>query len=135
MKVKTQSIILAVVIGLFLLLNIVSSQTVSKLFYEFSAGKKEAAVEFLKRIKDESFFDRYFLEVSGFYQENLEEEVYKEARERQRKIQELEEVLKLNPKARDALYSLYLLYLERGDVETANSYLNQAKEIDPETKN
>src|SRR3990167_8899629 len=116
---KFQNILLISLIGFFLILNIVSSQSISRLFFDFSVGKRDAAVDFLKRIKDEDYFPRFYSGVAGFFQENLEEEVYAEARERQRKIQELEEILKLNPKARDAHYSLYILYLQEGDANTA----------------
>ncbi len=155
---KTQSIIPATLIGLFLLLNIVSSQTVSKLFFDFSTGKREAALEFLKRIQKEAYFPRFYSGVAGFFQENLEDEVFSETRKRQRKIKELAEILKQNPKARDALFSLYIelrpvvgfallpgfsarsrrrerhlwpIICSEGETKTADIYLRQAKEIDP----
>ncbi len=131
---KAQNLILILLTGIFILLNIISSQTVSRLFFDFSTGKREAAVEFLKRIKDEDYFPRLYSGVAGFFGENLEDEVYAETLGRQRKIQELEEILILNPKALDALYSLYVLYLQEGETTVAKEYLKQAQQIDPEIK-
>ena len=49
-------------------------------------------------------------------------------------INNLEQQLIINPKARDILYSLYQLYLAEGDKNKAGEYLKRTKDVDPTLK-
>lgn len=131
---KTKTLLIYGAILIFILLNILSSQTVSSLFFGFSQGKKEESVDFLKKVREEVYFPGLFDRISGYFNEDLNDEVYSETLQRQSKIQELLALLSRNPKARDVLYNLHVLYLLEGEEEIAQDYLKRAQEVDPEIK-
>lgn len=60
-----------------------------------------------------------------------EDEVYADQRARRSMITQLESVLEKNPHSRDVLYALARLYEQEGNLAQAETYLNQAKELDP----
>jgi len=72
--------------------------------------------------------------LSGVYKNGFEQEIFWEERDRNQKIKKFEQILQKNLNARDVLYGLYELYLEKGDNLTAEKYLRQAKEVDPTLK-
>lgn len=119
----------------FLFLNILSSQTVSPLYFNFIDEKKAAAVSFLIKIKQLREFSALFSEYKNIYGPSLENEVFAEDRKRREDIQRLESLLEKNPKSRDILYSLYVLYKEDNNDKKAQEYLKRAKDIDPMIKN
>jgi Tfp pilus assembly protein PilF len=61
-----------------------------------------------------------------------EGEIYADERTNRELITTLEEVLVVNPKSRDVLYSLALLYDKNGDELQSAEYLRQARAVDPE---
>ena len=60
--------------------------------------------------------------------------VPKKDKKRKETMAEFESLLQKNPKSRDLLYNLYLLYNEDGNKIKAEEYLKKAKEIDPTVK-
>ena len=120
---------------LFILLNIFSSQLISPLYYRIVKEDKSAVVSFLSKTKNlPAFF--LFLEMSkNIYGNSLEQEVFAEDNKRKEMIAKFESFLEKNPKSRDLLYNLYLLYKEGGDGIKAEEYLKRAKEIDPLIEN
>ncbi len=117
------------VLFLFLATNILFAVSLPDLDTVMS-GKKEDVVHFMKRARTLTPFRKLFPEIKSTFVEN-ELEVYKDDRDRRTLILKLEEALKVNPKSRDVLYSLYLLYDKSGDAEKAALYLQQAQEVDP----
>jgi tetratricopeptide (TPR) repeat protein len=114
----------------FLLLNILFSQQIPLLSTPFLEEQNDAVITFLKLSKDKLYFQRILPEMRGLFQTHTEE-IYADEKQRKELIQKLEGLLAQNPQSRDVLYSLYLLYQKNGDETTAQSYLQQAKSIDP----
>jgi len=118
-------------LSLVLLSNIVVSQTTHPLYFQIINDDKKAVVEFLKKIKPIAEFPYFFEMSKKIYGEEIEKDVFAETWERKAMIIKLEQLLVKNPKARDVLYGLYLLYHKEGNKIKANEYLDKAKEIDP----
>ena len=119
----------------FLVFNLVSSQLISPLYYQIVKEDRGAVVSFLSKTKSLPAFS-LFLEMSkNIYGNSLEQEVFAEDNKRKEMITKFESFLERNPKSRDLLYNLYLLYKEGGDGVKAEEYLKKAKEVDPMIKN
>lgn len=116
---------------IFLVLNIAYSQLIPSEYFAVLNEDRSATVHFLKAIKKLPEFDRIFVMQKNLYGAALEDEIFSRDRERDALIRELEEVLKENPKSRDLLYNLYLLYNEGGDYGRAKLYYDKARTIDP----
>lgn len=116
---------------LLLLLNIFTSQTVSSLFYGVINNHYQSIVLFLKKIRNQSFFNQELKKYQLIYGRKIDNDVFFEEKERQEKIKKLEILLQKNPDARDVLYQLYLLYQEGGNHKKAEEYYKKVKEIDP----
>lgn len=129
MKPLTTFLIFIVV--LLLAANIVSSQNISGLYFRLVDGGKQATVEYLKTIKTLPQFRKDLDRQKALFGQNIENEVFEEEVRRKQRIKELEGLLQKNPKSRDILYALYLLYNEEGNKQIANEYLRKAQEIDP----
>jgi len=118
-------------IFIYLLANVLSSQLISPLYFQLVKEDKKAVARFLNKIKDLAMFPS-FLEMNKIiYGNSLEQEVFSEDNKRKEAIAEHESLLQKNPKSRDALCNLYLLYYEDGNETKAEEYLNRAKEVDP----
>lgn len=120
-----------VILLLFAGANMAISQTLPPLYYSLVNNEKEAVVTYLTQIRPLSVFQSEFLRYKNTYGLWVEEQVFKKEWERNAKIIRLEEALKKNPKSRDILYGLSVLYGERGDGGKALQYLEKAKTIDP----
>lgn len=123
-----------ILIVTFLFLNLISSQLISPIYFGFANNDKNAAVNFLEKIKTFPEFQKVLEMNKNIYGKTVEEEIFAQENKKNLMINNLEQELKINPKARDVLYSLYLLYKEKGDNLTAEEYLKQVKEIDPSVK-
>lgn len=129
-KLKKAGVIFFV--SLFLLLNFYASQKISPIYFDLVENDKKNAIDFLKKIRKTNWFDsqlNYFVKIFG---SSLKLEVFSEEIARTTKIKQLEQLLTKNNQSRDVLYSLFLLYLERGDKITTEKYLMKAKEVDPD---
>jgi hypothetical protein len=118
----------------FLLLNIVFSQLISPLYVRLINNDEQAVTEYLKKIKTLPNFRSELLNYQTIFGKQLVNEVFKEEKERKTMETILEKQLELNPKARDVLYGLYLLYKADSNNNRANYYLGQAKQVDPSIK-
>lgn len=119
------------VLSLFLFFNIFYSQKISSLFFGLINNDKKSAVLFLEKTKEKNFFESQLKYFENFYGEDLKNEVFFKENQRNLKIKKLEQILEKNPQARDVLYSLHLIYLEKNDTTTAKKYLDLVKKIDP----
>lgn len=115
----------------FLFLNLVSSQTISPYFFGFVNNDRAATVGFLQKIKDLPDYQNILKMHDIIYGKSIRAEIYSEESKKKALINNLEQQLFINPKARDILYSLYQLYLTEGDKNKSNYYLQRAKEVDP----
>ncbi len=125
------SISIFTVLFFFLIFNLISNQVISPLYFQFVSNNKQATVNFLEKIKTFPEFLKILEMNKNIYGKTIEEEAFRQENDKNLMINNLEQKLKINPKARDVLYSLYLLYKEKGDGSIAEKYLKQAKEIDP----
>ena len=123
-----------VVLYLFLIFNLVSSQAISPLYFQFVGNNKNSAIDLLEKIKKFPEFQKILEMNKNIYGKTIEKEVYRQENDEISMINNLEQQLRINPKAKDILYRLYLLYKEKGNNLTAEKYLKQAQELDPTLK-
>jgi len=123
--------ILVFLMLIFLSVNIFSSQDISPLYAGIIGGQKQAAIDYLRKIKLLPEFKSELENYKETFGTIIENEVFQVDRERKEKIGELEQLLTKNNQARDVLYGLYLLNKEDGNNNKAQDYLNRAREIDP----
>lgn len=117
---------------LFLGTNIFFSQNINYLFNGVINFNEKSIIEFLKKIKNEDYFKNQLAYFENIFQKPLKNEVFREENERNEKIKKLEQILEKNPYSKDVLYSLSLLYQQKGDEKKAREYLIKVKQIDPE---
>lgn len=116
---------------IFLIINIYFSQNISSLYQEIINNEKEAVISYLKKIKKQPFFKSELKKFTQIFDQSIAKEVFFEDEQRKIKIQKLKEDLKKNPKSRDILTNLAILYHEDGNDKLAQEYFNKAKEVDP----
>lgn len=133
-KIKILKLVPFIFIYLFLFINIKESQNLPLLYLQVISKKKEAIVDFLKKIRALNYFPQELEKYKKIYGKKIDEEVFAQERERKQMIKNLEQILEKNPKARDVFYSLYWLYKEEDNKKKATEYLRKAKELDPEIK-
>ena len=130
---RLRSILLMVVLlfAFFVVANIFSSQIISPVYLRLINEDRGTVVSFLKKIMLLPQFTNEYKNYHAVYGDALENEVFSEKVARKKKINELEQILANNPKERDILYSLYLLYKTDGNEKKAGGYFERAKVIDP----
>lgn len=128
--------LLTFIIGIFfLLVNILSSQTVYPLFFSLvNQPKKREAILFLRKIKGTKEFPNQLAYFKKIYGKEIEKEVFAEEIKRKEEIKKFETLLQKNKKARDILLKLAGLYFEDGNFKKAKDYYLKAKEVDPQIK-
>jgi tetratricopeptide (TPR) repeat protein len=115
----------------FLFSNILLSQFISPIYFQMVNEDKSAVVSFLKKSQTLPEYEAVFTEQKAIFGDSLRTDVYSDKMKREKLISQLEDVADQNPKNRDVLYDLYLLYKQNGDTEKAQQYLDRAKAIDP----
>lgn len=116
---------------LFLTYNLISSQTLSPLYYQIIVGDQKSLVIFLEKIKLLKPYEYVLKMNQAIYGNSLIDAVFAQDFQKKQMINILEQKLVDNPKERDILYSLYQLYSAEGNQKQAAYYLRQAKEVDP----
>lgn len=116
---------------LFLILNIVASQSVSPIYFSLVNGGRDATASYLIKISPLPLFDTELKKGKGVFGDGIEDDVFGEEIRQNNKIKNLEQTIDRNSYSRDILYSLYLLYDEKGDKTQAEEYLKRVREIDP----
>ena len=131
---KQQEKIGYIFIFAFCFLNLISSYSISPLYFQFINNDETATVNFLQKINSLPDYKRILEMNNNIYGLTIEEQIFAKNNQKKEMINDLEQKLLINPKSRDILYSLYQLYLEEGNENLANDYLRQAKEVDPSVK-
>ena len=131
---KVLKYLLAFFVFTLLILNLIGSQLISPLYFQFVNNNKQTTVSFLQKIKTFPEFQKILEMNKNIYGKTVEKETFRQENEKKLMINNLEQKLMINLRARDVLYGLYLLYKEKGDNLTAEKYLKQAKEVDPSLK-
>ena len=119
----------------FCFLNLTYSQIISPIYFQFVNNDKDSTVSFLQKIKDLPEYQKILEMNNDIYGPTVKEEISRQKNKKKDMINNLEQQLTINPKARDILYSLYQLYLAEGDKKQVNDYLRQTKAIDPDIIN
>ncbi len=131
---KIFNFLFVILIFTFLFLNFVFSQIISPIYFQMINNDEKVVISFLEKIKTFPEFQKILEMNKNIYGKNVEKEVFQQENEKKLLINNLEQQLAINPKARDVLYSLYKLYLAEEDKKQANDYLRRAKEVDPSLK-
>ena len=124
-------ILLVSFIFTILFLNLISSQFISPIYFGLVNNDKNSTITFIQKIKDLPEYQKILEMNNNIYGPTVKEVIFKQENRKKEMINNLEQQLIINPKARDILYSLYQLYLAEGEKNQANDYLRQAKEVDP----
>ncbi len=125
---------IALVLGLWLLFNLVSSQLMSPLYFNLVSENRLAAASYLKHIQ---MLPQFLAELNKYrqiYGADIADFVFADKRQETQEINIYEAALCKNPESVTALYNLSLLYGENGNTQKAEEYLNKAKELDPSIK-
>jgi tetratricopeptide (TPR) repeat protein len=133
-KINIKPYIKPIAIGLlclFLLFNIIASQTISPLYFNLVNDGKKSTINFLQKIRNQEFFTKIYQMNKNIYGENIENEVFGNEKNRQLLITNYQQALEKNPESRDALYNLYILYKKEGNLTKAKEFLYKARLIDP----
>jgi len=120
-------VILTLSFGFF---NIYFSQNISPIFFGLSNNNKKSTIEYLQKIRKLPDFDQQLKYFEKIYGLSIKNDIFAKEINRELKIKQLEQILDKNSQARDVLYSLYLLNLEKGDKTHAEKYLKLAREVD-----
>jgi tetratricopeptide (TPR) repeat protein len=120
---------------MFLMANILLSQYVSPLYFRFIMDDIPATAQYIKKMQNTPQFQALFSEQKKIFGNDLEEQVYMRNITQAQLKNKLEQVLKLNPKSRDALYELYVINEREGNHTVAQAYLDRAIAVDPMVNN
>jgi len=124
-------IYLCVLVFLILILNIISSQSISFIYFKFVNNDKPLTIAFLQKIKTLPEYEKILEMNNNIYGSTVKAEIIRQENTKKDLINNLKQQLTINPKARDVLYSLYQLNLAEGNTTKANNYLRQARKVDP----
>ena len=133
-SIKKEGVIFVFITGLIFMVvifNVFVSQTVPPLYFRFVEESTISTIYYLNHIKTLPIFSSELIKYKNRYGGWVEKEIFKIEEQRNKEIATLEEVLIKNPKSRDILSQLFILYDEKGDKIKAQEYLRRAKEIDP----
>lgn len=116
----------------YVILNILISQFVSPLYFKSLTDEKSTIVAYLQAIRSLPQFQTELIHAVNTYGTWVKTEVYAQDIARQNTIEKLEEFNTKHPHQRDVLLSLAKLYKERGNIQRAQRYFQEAQAIDPE---
>ncbi len=128
---KSVGVTFFVVLFGLLAANILSSQIMSSLYFGLVNDDQSAIVRYLKLIRSTPSFPKEAIKFDAIHGKPLSSMIFQEENQRNNEIKILEQLLKDNPDSRDILYSLYLVYSQKGDALMSQKYLRQVKAIDP----
>lgn len=130
-KLNIFNFLFVILIFAFLFLNLINSQVISPIYFQMVNNNKKSTVTFLQKIKDLPEYQKILEMNNDIYGNTVKDEIFRQENKQKEVINNLEQKLIINPKARDVLYSLYQLYLAEGNKNKAADYLRRAKEVDP----
>ena len=129
--VSTAKTIVALLSVVFLLANMYASQQIHPLYFNFIGENKDDVIKTLRFIQSLPEYPEVLAMQKNIYGSSIEGEVNQEAKIRDNSIRHLEEELKINPKARDVLYNLSILYKKEGNSQKSLELYRQALQVDP----
>lgn len=130
-KAKLFPLVLFAFFAFFVVANITASQYINPLFFRLVNDERSAAVLFLQDIRHSPWFPSFMTINKVIFGATLERDVNRESIDTQKQIAIYERLLADNPKNRDLLYTLSLLYLRENNTTKSDEYMIKAREIDP----
>ncbi|MBI5123676.1 hypothetical protein HZA75_07495 [Candidatus Roizmanbacteria bacterium] len=130
-KSMVVNILGVILFSAFLFLNLFYSQFISPLYPKLVNDDKIATIIFLQKIKILPEYQKILKMNNDIYGNTVKKEIFAQENKKKEMINNLEQQLTINPKARDILYSLYKLYLAEDNNLQAQKYLQQVKIVDP----
>jgi len=118
---------------IFLFLNIFTSQQISSLYFQIANNQKTARLKFLVYLRSSPLFEQFYQVAKNSYGQGINEVVFDDKIKLQNQIFKMQKLLQLNPKQKNILYNLYLLY-QLKNTNLAREYLHKAQLIDPMIK-
>ena len=121
-----------IALSVLLALNIFASQVYNPLLFKIiKLNDKNAVKQFLRSIEKTDAYADHFDYFNNLYNDAFLKETQQNKFSISQEIQKYEGLLQTNPKSRDVLIKLALLYLEQNEPRKARTYYAQAKKIDP----
>jgi hypothetical protein len=126
--------VLFILLAVFAGGSVYFSQQVSPLYFRLTNEEPAAVVNFLKTSRDLPEFQMLIPDIKQTIASH-EKDIYADDRVRSAKISDLEKLLVRNPRSRDVLYALAVMYRDNRDEVKAEEYMKKALEIDPKVGN
>ncbi len=122
----------AIFLLLFLSVNVYVSQSYPRLFYDLTTKSNIAdAQRFLQYVEGTDYYEGQYSYLNGKFGNELNRNRIEEEAQNVATKEKYRNVLRQNPKSRDALVVLALYELKAGNKNAARTYYLQAKNIDP----
>ncbi len=118
----------------FLLFNAILSQVVPPAYFQMMNDNQDSVAYYLQSIRSLPQFPSELSRLESVYGKGLEGNVFSKEIGEKKLIQKYEQILDKNPYAKEVLYSLYLLYGQKGGTKLAQEYFERAKAVDPTLK-
>lgn len=132
MSKKTAPFVFIVLFGVYVGINIYSSQQYDPLFFHLVGRRQKSdAVTFLKKIQKTALFAEQLAVFKNSYGQTIVADLAAGKQKREKEIIQLETLLTKNKDARDVLVKLAIIYYEDDQPSRAKSYYQKAKTIDP----
>ena len=119
--------------SIFILANIITSQSIDGNYFGINNNNEKSYASFLINIRNLQEFKVFYPLAKKIYGIKIDEEVFQEQIKTKKEITKLQTLLTVNPKQKNILYDLYLLYRQQNS-NLAQEYLNKAQLIDPTVK-
>lgn len=119
--------------SIFILINIIASQSIDVNYFGINNNNEKSYANFLINIRNLPEFNTFYPLAKKIYGVKIDEEVFQEQIKTKKEIVKLQSLLAINPKQKNLLYNLYLLY-QKQNSNLAQEYLNKARLVDPMVK-
>lgn len=126
--------LVCLVFFMFLVANALSSQMISPLYFKVVNEERVAVVSFLQDMRKQPEYNQLLGIQERIFKTSLKDDIYAEEISRKQTAGQLEEWLKHYPNDPDLLVGLAKIYNAQGNTAKSQSYLKQAKALDPEAK-
>lgn len=123
--------VLAVLFGLFVIVNAAASQFFPSLYFQSLKNEKQTIVPYLKSIQPLPQFNSELLLYTNLYGTSIKEGVFYNDSIREKYIKKLEQLSQNNPSSPEINFQLSRLYGQKGELAKSREYLEKARVIDP----
>ncbi|NTU46000.1 hypothetical protein HGA88_00025 [Candidatus Roizmanbacteria bacterium] len=129
---KTTGYIFAgTVFASYVTLNVLFSQWIDPLYFDYVEEKEPAVVQTLEKLQTIPEFPQVLAVQKNIFGENLKDKVVAPQLQQKQRISQLEKLLERNPSARDVLWNVSRLEQMSDNPDKAKEYADRAKAVDP----